>query len=46
MAKLLKYMVVHEDPRVSWEKVEENLDKGVFYPYGDRRFFYFYNFNI
>jgi hypothetical protein len=27
MGKMLKYMVVHEDPHVSWEKVEENWGK-------------------
>jgi len=27
MAKLLKYMVVHNDPQISWEKVEENWAK-------------------
>ena len=27
MAKLLKYMVVHQDPDVSWDKVEENWGK-------------------
>jgi hypothetical protein len=27
MAKMLKYMVVHEDPDTSWEKVEENWTK-------------------
>ena len=27
MAKLLKFMVVHRDPDVSWEKVEENWGK-------------------
>ena len=27
MAKMLKYMVVHEDPHVSWDKVEENWGK-------------------
>jgi len=27
MAKMLKYMVVHKDPDVSWEKVEENWAK-------------------
>ena len=27
MAKMLKYMVVHHDPYVSWEKVEENWAK-------------------
>ena len=24
MAKMIKYMIVHKDPDVSWEKVEEN----------------------
>lgn len=27
MAKMLKYMVVHKDPDVSWKKVEENWAK-------------------
>lgn len=27
MAKMLKYMVVHKDPNISWEKVEENWAK-------------------
>jgi Nickel responsive protein SCO4226-like len=27
MAKLLKYMIVHNDPQISWEKVEENWSK-------------------
>ena len=27
MAKLLKYMVVHRDPDISWDKVEENWGK-------------------
>lgn len=27
MAKLLKYMVVHKDPDISWKKVEENWSK-------------------
>ena len=27
MAKMLKYMVVHNDPNISWEKVEENWTK-------------------
>ncbi len=27
MAKMLKYMVVHKDPDISWEKVEENWAK-------------------
>jgi hypothetical protein len=27
MAKMLKYMVVHNDPHISWEKVEENWSK-------------------
>ena len=24
MAKLLNYMVVHKDPDISWDKIEEN----------------------
>ena len=27
MAKLLKYMVVHKDPDISWDKIEENWGK-------------------
>jgi len=27
MAKMLKYMVVHKNPDISWEKVEENWKK-------------------
>ena len=27
MAKVLKYMVVHNDPNISWAKVEENWAK-------------------
>ena len=27
MAKMLKYMIVHNDPNISWEKVEENWTK-------------------
>ncbi len=27
MAKMLKYMVVHKDPDILWEKVEENWAK-------------------
>ena len=27
MAKILKYMVVHNDPNISWKKVEENWAK-------------------
>jgi hypothetical protein len=27
MAKMLKYMVVHNDPAISWKKVEENWAK-------------------
>ena len=27
MAKMLKYMIVHNDPDISWEKVEENWAK-------------------
>jgi len=27
MAKMLKYMVVHKNPNISWEKVEENWKK-------------------
>ena len=27
MAKMLKYMVVHKNPDISWEKVEENWAK-------------------
>jgi len=27
MAKILKYMVVHNDPNISWTKVEENWVK-------------------
>ena len=27
MAKMLKYLVVHKDPDISWEKVEENWTK-------------------
>jgi hypothetical protein len=27
MAKLLKYMVVHNDPDISWEQVEKNWPK-------------------
>jgi hypothetical protein len=27
MAKMLKYMVVHNDPHISWEEVEENWAK-------------------
>jgi hypothetical protein len=27
MAKLFKFMVVHDDPQISWEKVEENWAK-------------------
>lgn len=27
MAKLLKYMVVHNDPNISWEEVEKNWAK-------------------
>ena len=27
MAKMLKYMIVHHDPNISWEKVEENWAK-------------------
>ena len=27
MAKMLKYMVVHNDPTISWEKVEKNWAK-------------------
>jgi len=27
MAKLMKFMVVHRDPNVSWEKVEKNWRK-------------------
>jgi hypothetical protein len=27
MSKMLKYMVVHDDPHISWEKVEENWSK-------------------
>ena len=27
MAKMLKYMIVHSDPNISWEKVEENWTK-------------------
>ena len=27
MAKMLKYMVVHDDPNIPWEKVEENWAK-------------------
>jgi hypothetical protein len=27
MAKLLNYMVVHKDPDISWDKIEENWGK-------------------
>ena len=27
MAKMLKYMIVHHDPNISWERVEENWAK-------------------
>ncbi len=27
MAKMLKYMIVHKDPSVSWKRVEENWAK-------------------
>ena len=27
MAKMLKYMIVHNDPNISWEKVEEKWAK-------------------
>jgi hypothetical protein len=27
MAKMLKYIIVHHDPNISWEKVEENWSK-------------------
>ena len=27
MAKMLKYMIVHHDPNISWEEVEENWAK-------------------
>ena len=27
MAKLLNYMVVHKDPDISWDKIEENLPR-------------------
>jgi hypothetical protein len=29
MSKMKKYMVVHDDPQVSWEKVEENWSRMV-----------------
>jgi hypothetical protein len=27
MAKMAKYMVVHKDPKITWDKVEENWGK-------------------
>ena len=27
MAKMLKYMVVHKDPNITWDQIEENWSK-------------------